>query len=216
MRLTRLLVLTALAAAGSAPATLLAQTERSGSGASAQLAMQMQQLAAERGRLQAENTTLKADKESLRKELDAAKTGQTALVQSSRSSQAELATARRELERVEADLVQQKARLGELTGKYRDLAASLRDVEAQKDVATRGKLAGEEELRVCVQHNQGLYAISTEVLGRMEKQGIWSAIARSESFTRLKRTELENLADGYREAASSLHLSESSAPQGGR
>ncbi|GAC1660206.1 MAG: hypothetical protein PVS2B3_13230 [Steroidobacteraceae bacterium] len=51
----------AWAALAAAPGTLSAQTARSGGGASAQLAQQLQQLASERTSLQAENERLKKE-----------------------------------------------------------------------------------------------------------------------------------------------------------
>ncbi len=59
----------------------------------------------------------------------------------------------------------------------------------------------EQELKVCTDHNSKLYSLNEEVLVKLEQQGFWSALLRQEPFTRLKRTELENLADNYRAAA---------------
>jgi len=47
----------------------------------------------------------------------------------------------------------------------------------------------------------GLYKLNTEVLDRLEHQGLWSHLARSEPFTQLKRTQLENLVDDYKQRA---------------
>ncbi|MEJ0099937.1 MAG: hypothetical protein WDO12_09400 [Pseudomonadota bacterium] len=59
----------------------------------------------------------------------------------------------------------------------------------------------EQELKTCVDRNTKLYALNEEVLSKLEDQGFWSAVLRQEPFTKLKRVQLENLADNYRDAA---------------
>jgi hypothetical protein len=52
-----------------------------------------------------------------------------------------------------------------------------------------------------VDSNRKLVSLNEEVLLRFEDEGFWSALTRREPFTQLKRVELENLADGYRDTA---------------
>jgi hypothetical protein len=45
---------------------------------------------------------------------------------------------------------------------------------------------------VCVDHNKALYKLDDEVLTHLEKQTMWTRVAATEPFTRIKRTQLEN------------------------
>ena len=178
-----------------------AQTERSGGGANTQMLMQMQQLANEKATLQAELAKLKGEVEKASKERDSLRESQQAIALRSRGVEAELAKAVSDRARLEGEVAQEKSRVQELVARVRETAVSLRDAETQSQ-ATQGKLATREEaLASCVDHNQKLVALNEEVLQRFEDQGFWSSLAKKEPFTRIKRVELENLADGYRDTA---------------
>jgi chromosome segregation ATPase len=189
----------ALSLAGQA----VAQTARSGgaSAPSAQAMQQLQQLASERTTLQAENARLKADLEAARKERDSLKSAQDAVARRSQGTEAQLAAATGEKARLEGELAGQKQRFDELVQRFRETAATLQGVETDQTSKTQQLMQREQELKVCTDRNSKLYALNEEVLAKLEQQGFWSALLRQEPFTRLKRTQLENLADNYRDAA---------------
>jgi predicted RNase H-like nuclease (RuvC/YqgF family) len=182
-----------------------AQTARSGGGASAQQLQQLQQLASERTALQNENGKLKAELDKLRKENEAIRRDQKSAEQRNRSASAstEAAVARgaAETERLQADLARERQRMQELVDRFKETANSLRDVEMDRTGVRQTLVERERALKVCVDRNQALYALNGEVLTKFEDQGFWSALARREPFTQLKRVQLENLVDGYRAAA---------------
>jgi chromosome segregation ATPase len=200
---------TLLFAAGAA-----AQTARPGStsaGPSAQVMQQLQQLTAERTTLQAENSRLKADLEGARKERDSLKLAQEAVARRSRGTEGELATAAADKARIEGELATQKKRFDELVERYRETTTTMQEVETDRGRKLQDLTLREQALKVCIDHNRNLYALGTEVIGKLENQGFWSAVAKSEPFTRLKRTELENLADGYRGTAGDNLLPEAAS-----
>ena len=182
-------------------APLLAQTQRQGGGANPAVMQQLQALTTERSALQAENTRLKAEADGLRKERDALKAGQDGAARRSKSADEQVATAQRERERLEGELAQQKTRMQELVDKFRETATTLRDMEAEAAVAKQTVVQRDTEIKACVDRNHKLYELNDEVLYRLADQGFWSSLSRHEPFTRLKRTQLENLADGYRDRA---------------
>ena len=185
------------------PVAALAQTARPGatSTPSAQAMQQLQQLASERTALQAENARLKSDLEGVRKERDSLKSSQEAATRRSRGTEADLAAAEADKARLEGDLAGQKQRFEELVQRYREAAEQMQGVEKDRADKTQQLAQRELELKSSIEHNQKLYALAIEVIDKLENQGFWSAVARAEPFTRLKRTELENLADGYRGTA---------------
>ena len=83
--------------------------------------------------------------------------------------------------------------------------------EVDRDGQVAARAAKERELSACVDKNAQMYLLSTEVLDRMEGQGVWSAMKTKEPFTRLSRTRLENLIDDYRSRVNQLKLASKSA-----
>jgi Skp family chaperone for outer membrane proteins len=195
------------ALAGAMSSSSWAQTARPGPAAGNQQLMQLQQLASERTELQAENAKLKTELAKAKKDLEAvrrqARSVDTAKVDQRAKAESEAALARSQvdLERTQADLVRQKEREQELVGRFRETATMLRDVETERTTAKQSLAQHEQELKVCVDRNQALYRLNSEILTRFEKQGFWSDVTRREPFTQLKRVELENLIDGFRGSA---------------
>jgi chromosome segregation ATPase len=178
-----------------------AQTARSGGGASAQLLQQMQQLASERTGLQAEIATLKKDLEQVRAERDKLKAAQQAVERRAQASQAALAQSGEQREAAARELQQTKDRTQELIGKFRETIQTLRQTETESAETKRNLSAREQELKVCVDHNEELLKMNGEILTRLESRSWWSRAASAEPFTRIGRVRLENLADEYRQRA---------------
>jgi chromosome segregation ATPase len=201
-RAIRLLTPIALLALGAGTAN--AQTQRAPAPASAQQLQQLQQLASERTALQTENARLKADLDKAQKERDALKAGQSGAEGRQRASQAAAARSAEDLQRVQAELEKEKARLQELVARFRETANALRDVEGERNTARQTLAVREQALKACTDRNAQLYALNDEVLGRLEDDDFWKSLARREPFTRIKRTQLQNLADDYRARAQDL------------
>jgi chromosome segregation ATPase len=193
--------------------TLEAQTARSGGGGgNAQLTQQLQQLASERTAMQAEQARMKKEIEELRKERDALKAGQQAASQRVRAaSDAALARSTQDREAVETELVRVKERTQELIEKFRETTQTLREVETDRATAKQAVAQHERDLNACVASNMALYKLNDEVLTRLGQQGFWSRVGQAEPFTKLKRVELENLIDEYRNRADDQKLAPASA-----
>jgi predicted RNase H-like nuclease (RuvC/YqgF family) len=200
------------------PASAFAQTARPAAGGapSAQAMQQLQQLASERTALQAEVSRLKSELEAARKERDSLKAAQGAAAQAaqrSRGAEAELARTQGEKARVDGELAREKQRVEELVTRFRETVESMREVETDRAAKTLALAQREQELKVAQERNTKLHALAVEMIDKFEDQGFWSSLARREPFTKLKRVELENLADSYRGAADDQRLPESAARQ---
>ncbi|MEP7242123.1 MAG: hypothetical protein ABI885_00405 [Gammaproteobacteria bacterium] len=183
-----------------------AQAARSGGAPNAQLMQQMQQLASERTALQAENARIKKELEDLRKERDQLKSGRQAVDQRVQASTAALARSTAQRDSTEQELTQFKAKTQELVAKFRETAETLRTVESEQTTTQQTLGTRDRELKTCVDRNVALYKLNSEVLTRFEKQSTWSRVARAEPFTQIKRVELENLVDGYKDRADEQRL----------
>jgi chromosome segregation ATPase len=176
---------------------LRAQTARSG-GSSAQAAAQLQQLAAERTQLQAENERLRKELETLKKEQESIAGARDNAERRVRSAQASIAASAAARDATEQELATQKSRLQELVEKFRETAEQLRAVETDRATTKQSLEERQREFGACVERNASLYRLNEELLARLERRGAFGLSAASEPFTRLKRTELENLIDDYR------------------
>jgi chromosome segregation ATPase len=192
-----------------------AQSARSGGGASAQLMQQMQQLASERTSLQAENTKLKKDLEDLRKDRDALKNAQQAVDRRAKSSEIALNSLKESLAQhtstTDRELAQTKEKMQQLVAKFRETLQKLQEVETEGTTARQTLATRDQDLKVCVDRNLALYKLNEEVLTRLEHQSVWTRVAQSEPFTRIKRNQLENLVDDYKDRADEQRIDPSHA-----
>lgn len=188
----------ALALLASSP-LVHAQTARSSGGSSTQQAIrQVQQLASERTALQAENEQLKAQLADLRQKLAAAESQAKALRGRTPAADAALAQARAASADLEAEVVRRKEREGQLVAEFRKTVETLRTVEGDRTSLQQRTAALGREHEACLRNNAELTSIALDVLSRYENSGFGHALGRSEPFTRLARTRLENYVDENR------------------
>ena len=185
--------------------TTLAQVQRSG-GANAQLAAQYQQAIAERAQLQADNEKLKKQLEDAKKQTDAATKQLATLKASAATAVSQLAAAQATGQSSAQSLEQTKSRMQELLGRFRDTAATLRIVEAERTQLQQQLAESKSKYDVCAERNYQLFQVDSEVLDKYEHESPFSRAARAEPFTRIKRTQIENFVDEYRERAEELRL----------
>jgi chromosome segregation ATPase len=183
----------------------LAQVERGG-GANAQLAMQYQQLQTEKTQLQSDNVKLKAELDAIKKQLDAQAQQLRTFKAGAGGAQAALAAAQATGQRTEQNLTQTTAKLQELISRFREMATTLRQVEAERTDLQQQLSRGTAALDQCAQRNEQLYQVNAEVLNRYEHEGAFSRLAAAEPFTRLKRTQIENIALEDRQRAEALRM----------
>ena len=148
------------------------------------------------------------------KERDALKSSRATLDQRSRASEAAIvARNAQEKANAESELERQKERMQELVTKFRETAQTLRDVETERTTFKQSLTAKDAELTSCTTRNKALFDLNGEVLTRLEGTGTFSRLVSTEPFTRLKRTQLENLVDDYRYRAEDQQvLSTGAAP----
>jgi chromosome segregation ATPase len=203
MRLRRaVIVLTASLLSAAA----LAQVERSGGGANAQLMQDYQQAVAQRTQFQAENDALKKQLEDLKKQLADSKQQFATTQKTAASTQAALAAAQSGREVADKNLADLKARTQELVERFRDTATTLKDVESDRNLLKQQLSQSKAEFDKCAIANDQLYQVDNEVLDRYTHQGLFSRVASAEPFTRLERTRIDNLAFEYRQRADELRV----------
>jgi cell division protein FtsB len=183
-----------------------AQVQRSGGGANAQMAQQYQQALTERGQLQAENEKLKKSIDDLKKQLDAAQQQLGVAKQGASRSQTALAAAHASSESSEKALADDKTRTQELVTRFRETLTTLHGVETDRTQLQQQLAQSKAAYDKCAERNAQLYQVDKEVLDRYQHQGMFSYMERSEPFTRLKKTQIDNLALEYQQRAEELRL----------
>jgi len=191
-----------------------AQVERSGGGVNAQLAQQYQQVLAERLQLQADNKKLKKDLEDASRQLQAA----TLQLKSARANASAVQAAQAALSAAQAasqsnarSLEIMKSKSEELVGHFRDTVATLKGVESERAQLSQQLLQARAALDRCADRNYQLYQINGEVLDRYQHQGVFSHVAQAEPFTRIKRTQIDNLVLEDRQRVEELRVEKQKA-----
>ena len=167
---------------------------------------QMQQIDQARTLAESEKAAALADKDTAERELEKIRSGVA-------TSTRQLATERAARTRIETE---QKAAQSEnnvlktrLADIEKQLAASaalqrvtaqtLAEVESAKK-RTEGELSGKaNKLQVCQAHNGQLYAVGREMMQKYRDKSCQDALAQAEPFTGLKKVEVENLLEIWRD-----------------
>ncbi len=190
---------------------IFAQVERSGGGENAELLQQYQQAVAERDQLQQDNAKLKKDLDAAKKQLDAVQRQLAASKAGASRSEAELAAAQNSSVSTSKTLADYKSKMDELIARFRQTIDQLRDVETDRTQLRQQVAQTKTAFDQCAQTNAALYQVTNQILDRYEHQGMLSYLARSEPFTRIKRTQINNLALEYRQRAAALRMKQPGA-----
>jgi septal ring factor EnvC (AmiA/AmiB activator) len=180
-----------------------AQTQRApppGGGGNPQAALQLQQATAENTRLKKELEDAKAKLATVTKEASGSKEGTAAL----RSA---LAAAQAATKASDQAHDQTRARLQELLDRFRQTTGNLAGVETERGQLRQDLGAMTARFDTCAQRNVDLYDAFNEALAKAEGRGFFSALGRSEPFTKIERVRLENAIDEYRVRAQELRVS---------
>jgi len=176
---------------------------------------QYQQLAVERTALQAEYSKLKKELEDSKKEQASLTQQLVALKVNANGKQSALLAVQALNASTTQTLEQTKAKIQELVARFREMAVTLRDTETDRNALKTELAAAHTEFDRCVERNYQLYEVNREILDRYEHQGVLSVLGRAEPFTRIKRSQIENLVDEYRTRAQELRLQKQPAAAGG-
>jgi len=176
-----------------------AQTTRQGGDAVARMQAVVQQLTNEKATLQAEKTKLEARVSELESQVKASEDKEKSLSADLARSQAAEQAATRNNEALNSRMDQARSRTDELVAKFRETATTLQQTERERGELQQQVASTTAELQTCSEHNVALYGVGIEVLDRYESKGFWTVVRQKEPFTQLKRVEIENLAEEYRQ-----------------
>ena len=175
--------------------------------------MQVKRLQQSQRKLQQENMQLAQEKAALDGQLKAA---QESLDESSSKAQIaasraaalskELKGTKTEKETLAAKLAETEIKLAETKEALNKSALAGRQLDA--DLQQKN-----ESLTICQAKNAKLHGYGVDLLDRYEKKGCGDALLQADPFTQLKRVEIENLMEDYREKLDEQKLDEKKMDQ---
>jgi len=111
----------------------------------------------------------------------------------------ELTALKQKLEAAEKERAALSAQLKTATGRGNELDTANAKLEADGKRCTAALAQQTKLTDTCATRNARLYEIGGEILERYENKGVFSSLLAAEPFTGLKRVELENLVEDYRD-----------------
>lgn len=174
---------------------------------------QMQQVEQARIQAEQERAAALADKDKLERELDAAKAiGRKLAGERAARNRAErtLKTLQAEVDVLKAKLADTEARLADTQAKLQTSSQMLAQTESAKKQTESQLASTRQDLGQCRTHNGRLYSLSRDMMTKYRDKTCQDALAQAEPFTGLKRVEVENLLETWRDAADRERLSDNS------
>lgn len=148
-----------------------------------QVTLQLRQVQDDQATIQAQRASAEAERDALKKQLAAA--------------QAELAHVRHSGDKVavvEAELAKSKDTLTQVTSQATDAA---KQNQAEHDKLQTAVTNARTVIEACQAKNVKLLKVGRDILAAYSDFDVLDAVGANEPFTRLKRVELENLAQDY-------------------
>jgi len=168
--------------------------------------MQLQQVQGQISTLEQEKAQLGKERDQARKE---ARSVQARLRRSERGLADEKARGEqwvKEIEALKQDLASTRSRRAETESKLAETAKTLSQTqqnlartEADKRALESVKARQEREIGACEGKNLKLYQIGRELMTRFEQKTCGEILAQKEPFTGLRRVQVENLLEEYRD-----------------
>jgi predicted nucleic acid-binding Zn-ribbon protein len=193
------------------PALGLAQSdERRQREVARRFQLQIQKLNADNAQLQQEKANLEKDNAELKKKVKSSAAGMSRTRAQAKQEQQQL---QEELTKSASESAQLRSRLADLEGKLQALSGRFDRSEAQGralDGQVRELKARLEEQRqiigrqvgmidACTEKNTRLYQLNVELLDKYRSKGVSDALLQAEPFTQIKRIELDNVAQEYKD-----------------
>jgi len=176
---------------------------------------QVQQIEQARAQAEQEKAAALADKETAERDLEkfGATKRQLAAERAARSRmEAKLEAMQTENDALKTRLADTEKQLAESVALQRATAQTLAQTESDKK-HTEGELSGTvRDLQSCQTHNGSLYTLGREMMQKYHDKSCQDALAQAEPFTGLKKVEVENLLETWRDRLDREKLSVSGKP----
>ncbi len=206
-----MLMLCTLGMTGNASAAADDKKERD---AQRKLRLMMQNMTQEKAALESEKNSLSEQVKSLNKQITDLKNSSASV---SRKKDARVGEVEKELLAVKEENLSLASKLQAAQSSLEDLAVKSRESlqGLQKDLQTSvdqgdacksqlqesaSNVSRQSQLiEMCEKKNMVLYELNVEILDRYKKKGAWDALLQAEPFTQIRKVEIENIIQEYKE-----------------
>ena len=202
-----MLMLCTLGIAGNASAAVDDKKDRD---AQRKLRLMMQSMEQEKAVLASEKNSLSGQVESLNKQVSDLKNSSASV---SRKKDARVVALENELLAVKESNLSLSSKLQTTQSSLEELTArhqtSLQDLQASVEQGDEYKMKFQESvsnvsrqsqlIEMCEKKNMALYDLNVEILDRYRNKGVWSALLQAEPFTQIKKVEINNILQEYKE-----------------
>ena len=106
----------------------------------------------------------------------------------------------------EEKLKEAESELQQLRTKLAETSASQLETQHTLKIMTVEKTSLDETLTLCLGKNQRLYQFGRELINHVERPEGFLSVLRAEPFTQMKRVELENIFQDYRDNLDQNHM----------
>ncbi|MFP5419210.1 MAG: hypothetical protein ACLGHA_08650 [Gammaproteobacteria bacterium] len=166
------------------------------------LQQQVQQTDQARMQAEQERASALAEQENTERELEKLKDRNRQLAgerAAKNRAEQDLKATKAELEALKTRLSETEAKLADSQSQFRATAHTLAQTESAKK-RTEGELTGKaQDLQVCRTHNGRLYGLGRELMQKYRDKSCQDALTQAEPFTGLKKVEVENLLEAWRD-----------------
>ena len=112
----------------------------------------------------------------------------------------------KDIEAANKEKAELHTRLDEANKRNEELSGQRKQLEQDLKNTTVSLAKQDEQRKLCETNNDKLYRIGRELADWYTSKGAVNAILEAEPFTRIKRVEMENLLEDYRDKLESQHL----------
>ncbi|MEP6604575.1 MAG: hypothetical protein ABJA60_00495 [Nitrosospira sp.] len=116
---------------------------------------------------------------------------------------------------LEEKLKETDSELQRLRTKLAETSASQLETQHTLKIVTMAKTSLDETLTLCLGKNQRLYQFGRELINHVERPEGFLSVLRAEPFTQMKRVELENIFQDYRDNLDQNHMKPNSLRSSG-
>lgn len=159
----------------------------------------LRQIAAERDALKAENGKLKDDISSRDKKIDLLNKKLDGTKKSLGNTHEAITKFQEANTALRDHLLEAQDKMKMLVDKYKELVASLRVVESERTKLESTVKNQTMEIKTCARKNLELYQSDRDLLAQYKNKSAWDALLQKEPVTQLKRVEIENIIESYRD-----------------
>jgi chromosome segregation ATPase len=171
--------------------------------------MQVQQIEQEKAQLEEEKKKAIQETEAAKKQIGILKVSVASERRKRLSVEKDQKAVQDELAKAKEKAANLEKSLADMTAKETNTSRMLAQMEGEKKRAEQTIVMRDQTITGCETRNAKLYGYGRELMTQYERKSCKDALKQAEPFTGLKKVEIENLLEGYRDKLDNERISTS-------